>query len=70
MNPPRKHEHYRTFGSQTFGEADATLRAYWHSRTPQERMEALEDLRIANYGETTINARVPRDFGVPEPRRS
>ena len=70
MNPVCKHEHHRAFGSQTFAEADAELRVYWHSRTPAQRMEALEDLRIANYGEETINARIPRIFGVPQSRRS
>ncbi|MEY2428120.1 MAG: hypothetical protein QOJ40_1005 [Verrucomicrobiota bacterium] len=55
MNPTRRHEGYRKFGGyKSFAEADAELRAYWQSRTPQERMEALETLRIANYGEATI----------------
>jgi hypothetical protein len=67
----KRHENHRTFGAyQSFAEAETELRAYWQSRTPQERMEALEALRIANYGEATINARIPRVFGVPEPRRS
>ena len=66
----RKHERYRRFGAQTFAEADAELRDYWWSRTPEERMEALEELRIRVYGEEKINARIPRVFGVPEPRRS
>ena len=70
MNPAKRHENFRTFSKTSFAEADAELRAYWQSRTPQERMEALEDLRIANYGEETINARIPRVFGVPKPRRS
>jgi hypothetical protein len=71
VNSNRQHETYRTFGAyQSFAEADAELRAYWQSRTPEERMEGLEDLRIANYGEETINARIPRVFGVPKPRRS
>jgi hypothetical protein len=71
MNSTSRHENFRTFGAyKNFAEADAELRVYWQSRTPQERMEALEDLRIANYGEATINARIPRVFGVPEPRRS
>jgi hypothetical protein len=70
MNPTKRHENYRTFGAyQSFAEADAELRAYWQSRTPQERMEALEELRIANYGEETINARIPKVFGVLEPRK-
>lgn len=67
--PVRKHEKYRTFGSQTFAEADAELRAYWWSRTPAERMEALEESRIRNYGQDAINARIPRVFGVSKPRQ-
>jgi hypothetical protein len=68
---PKRHETYRRFGGyNSFAEAEAELRAYWQSRTPEERMEALEALRIANYGEETINARIPRVFGVPESRRS
>ena len=65
----KRHEAYQHFGAyKSFAEADAELRAYWLSRTPAERMEALEELRIANYGEEAINARIPRVFGVPEPR--
>ena len=67
----KRHPNFRSFGTyKNFAEADAELRTYWQARTPQERLEALEDLRIANYGEATINARIPRVFGVPEPRRS
>ena len=69
MSETKRHENYRKFGSHSFAEADAELRAYWHSRTPQERMVALEDLRITNYGEESINARIPRVFGVLESRR-
>jgi hypothetical protein len=66
-----RHEHFRHFGGyKDFAEADAEVRAYWRSRTPQERMEALEILRILNYGQEAIDARIPRVFGVPEPRRS
>jgi hypothetical protein len=71
MNSSKRHEQYRTFGAyKSFAEADAELRAYWQSRTPEERMEALEELRILNYGEEAINSRIPRVFGVPELRRS
>jgi len=71
MKANRQHERFRTFGAyRNFAEADAEVRAYWLSRTPAERMEALEDLRIANYGEEAINARVARVFGPIEPRRS
>ena len=69
--PPKRHERFRAFRAyRNFAEADADLRAYWRSRTPAERLEALEDMRIAIYGEEAINARIPRIFGVPEPRRS
>jgi len=70
MNSIRRHENYRTFGAYaSFAEADAELRDYWRSRTPQERLAALEELRILNYGEEAINARISRVFGVPEPRK-
>ena len=70
MNTSKRHENYRTFGAyKSFAEADAELRVYWRSRTPQERMEALEEVRILNYGEEAINSRIPRIFGVPEPRK-
>ena len=71
ISSERKHENYRSFGAyRSFAEADAEVRNYWWSRTPEERMEALEELRIRVYGEEKINARIPRVFGVPEPRRS
>jgi hypothetical protein len=67
----KRHDQFRKFGAyKSFAEADAESRAYWQSRTPEERMEALEALRILNYGRETIDARIPRVFGVPEPRRS
>jgi hypothetical protein len=66
-----RHEKYRTFGAyKSFAEADLELRRYWHGRTPHERMEALEESRIQLYGEEEINSRIPRVFGVPEPRRT
>jgi len=71
MNSTERNKAYRSFGAyESIAAADLELRHYWQSRTPQERMEALEQLRILNYGEETINARIPRVFGVPEPRRS
>jgi hypothetical protein len=67
----KRHAGFRKFGAyKDFAEAEAELRAYWRSRTPQERMEALEELRLSNYGQEAVDARVPRIFGVPEPRRS
>jgi hypothetical protein len=34
----------------SFAEADAADRAYWHSRTPQERVRHMEFLPRINYG--------------------
>jgi hypothetical protein len=34
----------------SFAEADAADRAYWHSRTPEERVRQVEFLRRLNYG--------------------
>ena len=34
----------------SFAEADAATRAYWHSRTPAERVRHAEYLRRLNYG--------------------
>ena len=69
MTTTKRKESYRTFGAySSFAEADTELRDYWWSRTPEERMEALEELRVRVYGEEKINARIPRVFGVPEPR--
>lgn len=69
MSATKRNEPYRTFGAyHSFAEADQELRRYWWLRTPEERMEALEELRIRVYGEAKINARVSKIFGVPEPR--
>jgi hypothetical protein len=66
----KRHAQYRTFGAyKDHAEADAELRDYWQSRSPEERMVALEELRIRIYGKEAIDARIPRIFGVPEPRR-
>jgi hypothetical protein len=39
---------FKIFSS--FEEAEAADRAYWHSRTPEERLEALELMRQSAYG--------------------
>ena len=46
--------------SRGFAEADAKERAFWHSRTPQERLWHLEYLRELNYGPEASAARLPR----------
>ena len=34
----------------SFEEADEADKAYWHSKTPKERLEGLELMRQINYG--------------------
>ncbi len=44
----------------------AERRAYWHSRTPAERLVAMEQLRRINYGEHAATARLQRVFEVAD----
>jgi len=39
---------------------------YWHSRTPHERLLALEMLRQFNYGEAATSARLQRLLEIAE----
>ncbi len=52
----------------TVGTLDDTAerRTYWHSRTPDERLEAMEQLRRINYGEHASTARLQRFLEVAE----
>ncbi len=45
-------------------------KAYWHSKTPEERMEMLELLRQINYGYDPTTARLQRILEVVELKRS
>mgnify|MGYP006961835758 CR=1 FL=1 len=45
---------------------DDDTRAYWASRTPQERLEALELMRMINYGYNPITDRLQRVLEVVE----
>jgi hypothetical protein len=47
-NAPRRKLKMQVFDS--FAQADETERLYWWSRTPRQRMQALERLRQLNYG--------------------
>ena len=44
-------------------QADKT---YWHSKTPQERLEALELMRQINYGYNPTTERLQRVLEVDE----
>ena len=45
---------------------DAADVAYWHSRTPHERLLGLEMLRRFNYGEAATSARLQRLLEITE----
>lgn len=47
----------------SFAEADAADRAYWHSRTPEERVQHMLLLRQLNYG-SQATERLQRVFEI------
>ena len=54
---------FQVFSS--FAEADEADRQYWHSRTPLERLEALELMRQSAYGyQDPTASRLERVFEV------
>ena len=50
----------------SFEEAAAADKTYWHSKTPQERLEALELMRQINYGYDPVTDRLQRVLEVVE----
>ncbi len=48
----------------SFEEAVEDDKAYWHSKTPQERMAALELMRQINYGYDPTTERLQRILEV------
>jgi hypothetical protein len=44
----------------SFEKAEAADRAYWHSRTPEERLLAIELMRQSAYGYDPATARLQR----------
>lgn len=50
----------------SFKEAQAEDRRYWHSKSPSERLLALEFLRRMNYGHDPATARVQRHLEIVE----
>jgi len=49
-----------------FHEAEKADRAYWMSKTPQERLAAMEYLRRLAYGESACTARIQRVLEIVE----
>jgi len=54
----------------SFEEAEAADRAYWFSRTPEERLHHMEVLRRLNYGSRAVERlqRVLEFGGLDEPK--
>ena len=50
----------------SFEEADEADKTYWHSKTPQERMAALELMRQIHYGYDPTTERLQRVLEVVE----
>jgi hypothetical protein len=50
----------------TFADAEQEDRAFWHSRTPEERMTYLEWLRQRNWGYDPTTTRLQRVLAVVE----
>lgn len=50
----------------SFEEADEADKAYWHSKSPQERLEALELMRQINYDYDPVTDQLQRVFEVAE----
>ena len=48
----------------SFEEAEAADRAYWRSRTPEERLLALELMRQSAYGYDANTTRLQRVFEI------
>ena len=49
---------------QSFEEAEAQTRAYWHAATPAERLNGLEALRSQLYGSDPTSQRLQRFLEV------
>ncbi|HEX8846159.1 MAG TPA: hypothetical protein VF791_16020 [Pyrinomonadaceae bacterium] len=54
--------------SSLFDESDE--KAYWHSKTPEERLQALELMRQSAYGYDPATARLQRVLEVAERQTS
>ena len=54
------------FRIDSLSDDDSGERAYWKSKTPQERMEYLELLRQINYGYDPATARLQRVLEIVE----
>jgi hypothetical protein len=58
---------FQVFSS--FKDADAADRVYWHSRTPEERLLAVELMRQSAYGYDPATARLQRVLEITQLKR-
>ncbi|MFM8932545.1 MAG: hypothetical protein ACKOS8_11795 [Gemmataceae bacterium] len=56
----------KAFSVTDFAQADSDDSAYWKSRTPAERMEALVVIRRVIYGEAAVTGRLQRVLEIIE----
>ncbi len=47
-------------------DANGDNTAYWLAKTPQERLEAMEFLRVVNYGQDATSARLEKILRVTQ----
>jgi hypothetical protein len=57
---------FSAFSVASFAEAEAEDRAYWHAKSPQQRLAALEQMRQINYDYDPVSDRIQRVFEVVE----
>lgn len=55
-----------TFSVSSFSEAEEEDKAHWLSRTPQERLVALEQMRQINYAYDPVSDRIQRTLEIAE----
>lgn len=60
----RRRAEWKLIVADSFTEAEAETRAYWHAATPAERLNALEKLRKPFYGKDQIGGRLQRFLEV------
>lgn len=60
----RRRAEWKIVVADSFAEAEAETRAYWHAATPAERLTALEKLREPFYGKDQIGGRLQRFLEV------
>ncbi|MBM2814068.1 MAG: hypothetical protein HW421_830 [Ignavibacteria bacterium] len=60
----------RTALSKGSFEDESDEKAYWLSRTPEERLTALEYLRRLNYGYDVCNGRMQKVIEVVDPEQT